>query len=422
MIRGIRGSWFRLAAILVVALFAAVSAAGVSAAGGHSHRARAAFAQQCPDPNPGTRDPSNPLMLKTPPGPNPLNGASFFVNGPKHGVAAGAIAQLLGLDPTAFPDGYSWDRFKTSLTSGVLQTKLLQDSALLHQVTELEKIAGTEEAQRFSAYSQGGSPRGVFNQAQKIFCGNLTADPGSIPVLTTYFLHPDARGCPTPGQLSAAGPTFRAQVDAMAAATERRPAVYLLELDAVGSSKCIKRAGALHIWESDLRYEAKKMASLPHTVVYLEAGYSDGNSPRYTAKVLNASGIRSVRGFFTNDTHLNWTSREIKWGEKVSKKTHGADFIVNTTQNGNGPQLNPHPSKQGIENLCNPAGRALGPQPTTDTGFAHVDAFLWTLTPALSSGSCGGGPKAGSFWVARAVQMAEAANNQLGPGSPSRPY
>ena len=394
-------------------------AAGVTAASGRSARLHPGL--QCRDPYPASRDPHNPLMVASP-GADPLTGAHFFVNGPRHGVAAGAIAGLLGIDPSRYPDNYSWAQFKDNLTNGPLHARLAQDPALAHQVTELEKIADQPEAQRFSAYVQGGSANGIYNQVQKIFCGNMSADPQSVPIITTLFLHADAKGCPSPGRLRSVGPKFRGQIDAMAAATGNRPAVYLLEIDAIGSSKCIQKAGSLRIWESYLRYEAKKIASLPHTVVYIEAGYSDANSPGYTARVLNASGIRSVRGFWTNDTHLNWTSHEITWGEKISKRTHGADFIVNTTQNGNGPKLNRHPSRQGNEDLCNPPNRALGPQPTASTGFAHVDAFLWTHSPAISGGSCNGGPKSGTFWVGRAIQMAEAANGKLGPGYPSQPY
>src|ERR1700733_14251803 len=51
--------------------------------------AHADLAQQCPEPYPATRDPSNPLDLSTAPGPDPLNGARFFVPGPAKGSAAG---------------------------------------------------------------------------------------------------------------------------------------------------------------------------------------------------------------------------------------------------------------------------------------------------------------------------------------------
>ncbi len=83
--------------------------------------------------------------------------------------------------------------------------------------------------------------------------------------------------------------------------------------------------------------------------------------------------------------------------------THGAHFVVNTAQNGQGPLLNKHPPQQGVEDLCNPPGRGLGPRPTTSTGFPHVDAFLWTHVPGNSSGSCNGGPPSGDV-LARATR------------------
>jgi endoglucanase len=111
----------------------------------------------------------------------------------------------------------------------------------------------------------------------------------------------------------------------------------------------------------------------------------------------------------------------VRWASRVSKLTHGAHFIVNTAQNGRGPLLNAHPTTQGIENLCNPPGRGLGIPDTTNTGSPAADAFLWTHPPGNSSG-CGGGPPGGVFWPARAIQLAQNANLQLGSGLPGRPY
>jgi endoglucanase len=409
-------------AALATALIVVAATGSSSAAGKTSAKAHAAFAQQCPDRYPGKDDSSNPLMLPAAPGSDPLHGANFFVDGPRHGAAASAIASLVGLNPKNYNDDYSWTRFQDSLSRGSVANKLAHNPGLAHKVQMLEKIASQPESQRISIYSEGGSPAGIFGQTQKIFCHNLTADPGSIPVFTTYFLHPAVGGCATRSQLSAAGPDFRNRVDAMAAATGNRPAVFLLEIDGVGSSRCMQTTGALSIWEADLKYEATKIASLAHTVVYLEGGYSDGNPPGYTAKVLNASGVRSIRGFFTNDTHINWTIDEIHWAEKVSAKTGGAHFIVNTAQNGNGP-LRPHNRvKNGNEVLCNPPGRAMGPPPTTTTGFAHADAFLWTGPPGNSSGSCNGGTASGTFWAARGIELASRAQAKLGPGFPADKY
>ncbi len=383
-------------------------------------RAHAAYAQNCPEPYPAHRDPSNPLDLSRAPGSDPLTGAKFFVPGPAKGPAAGAIAQLLGLNPEAMPIDESWADFSQQL-KGRFAGRLDGDRGLAHKVAELSKIAAQPDAQRLSIFSEGGGPGAIFGQTEKIFCSNLSADPGSIPIFNTYFLHPALGGCPTPAQVRAYTPTFDRRVDEMAAATDRRPAVFLLELDAIGSSSCIARDGSLPAWEADLRYEMDKMQALPHTVVYIEAGYSDSNSVAYTARILNAIHVDRIRGFFTNDTHNNWTSHEVRWATAIARRTHGAHFVVNTSDNGRGPLLERNRVKNGNEDLCNPPGRGLGPMDTTQTGFAYADAFMWTHPPGNSSG-CGGGPPAGVFWAAKAIGMAERANQRLGPGYPSRPY
>lgn len=374
-----------------------------------------------------TRNVANPLGLSSSPGPNPLHGAPFFVDGPAHGNAAGEIARLLGIDRSvpighylpAFPDSESWKQFLSTTVARKLPSEPL---AVRKEVALLEKMAVEPEAQRISVYSEGGSPGGIAAFTNKLLCHNLTADPGSIPVITTYFMHPALGGCSTSAQINAYMPLFRRRIDAIVQATGRRPVVYLLELDGTGSTSCMAQHGSLGAWERMLRYEVDDMATLPHAVVYVEGGYSDSNTPRYAANLLNRVDIRRIRGFFTNDTHMNWTTDEIKYGDAISRMTHGAHFIVNTAENGRGPLLNPHPTTQGIENLCNPPGRALGPLPTTTTGYPKVDALLWTFPPGNSSGSCNGGPPSGVWWPARAIQLAAAANGRLGPGSPSRPY
>jgi endoglucanase len=408
-----------LTALVLVAGLSLLVAATAFSRAPRAHTA--GFRQQCSDPYPATRDPSNPLDLPTPPGADPLNGARFYTPGPAKGSAAAAIAQLVGLDPKAMSLSESWAQFQSDLSSGGLGARLAGDPALAHQVAELSKIASQPEAQRLSIFSEGGTPAGIFGQTQKIYCSNLQADPGSVPIFNTYFLHPKLGGCPTPAAVRAYTPLFHRQIDAMASAVDRRPAVFLLEIDAIGSSGCVAKMGSLRLWEADLSYEMTTMASLPHTVVYVEGGYSDSNSVAYTAKVLNAIHVNRIQGFFTNDTHENWTMSEIRWATKVAERTHGAHFIVNTSDNGRGPLLNHNRVKYGNEDLCNPPGRGLGPLLNTATGYPYVDAFMWTHPPGNSSG-CGGGPPGGVFWPARAVMLAQNANQQLGPGYPSRPY
>ena len=406
--------------VLVLAALTGAAALGSPPAGGPV--ARAAYRQHCPEPYPARRDPSNPLNLVVAPGSDPLNGANFFVDGPAHGRAAGTIARLLGINPNRLSGSLSWASFAHRLQSGELHRRIARHPGLARKIAELAKIAGQPEAQRFSIYSEGGGPGKIFAQAEKIFCQNMQADPGSIPIITTYFMHPALGACPSAQEIRDYNPVFHRRINEMAAATGRRPAVYLLELDAIGSSSCIARHASMHGWEADLRYEMRKMQALPHTVVYVEAGYSDANGVRYTARILNAIGIRRIRGFYTNDTHNNWTISEVRWATKISRRTHGAHFIVNTATNGRGPKRNRNRVRYGNEDLCNPPGRGLGPEDTAKTGFTYADAFLWTHPPGNSGGRCHGGPPSGDFWPARAIAMARHANGKLGPGFPSRPY
>ena len=306
--------------------------------------------------------------------------AHFFVDGPRHGSAAGAIASLLGIDPTRYPDDYSWARFRHQLDFGRFQTRLRNDPVLRYKVHLLEKIADQPEAQRFSAYSMGGGPGAIFAQVQKIFCHNMTADPGSIPIINTYFAHPAVGSCASASQIAAATPTFRRQIDEMAAGTGRRPAVYLLEIDGFGSSSCMARMGTLGRIRgaAPLRGQHDRIPP-PHGRLH------GGRILRRELGLLHGAGCsmpwgcrRSAASSPTTPTRTG-RSRRSAGPRRSHARTHGAHFIVNTAQNGNGPKRNPHPVTQGNEDLCNPPGRGLGPRLTTVTGFprgrcVHVDA------------------------------------------------
>jgi endoglucanase len=410
-------AWVGGAALAMSALPAAVHATRLAARapGPVAHAAVRGCAQRYP----ATRDPANPLDLAQAPGSNPLNGAQFFVPGPENGNAASAIAQLVGINPADLSPSESWASFDQKLQSGRLHHKLTADPSLAHQVGLLSTIASQPQAQRISSFSWGGTPDGIYKQTTKVFCSLMTGDPGTIPIFTTYFLHATLGGSPTPAQVRRYMPLFKRRVDAMAKATGKRPSVWLLEIDGIGSTRGVQKTGALPLWEKALHYEMLKMQSLPHTVVYVEGGYSDSNSVGYTARVLKKIGIHRIRGFFTNDTHNQWTVNEDRWASKIVKRVGGTHFIVNTSNNGRGPKLNPHPMTEGVENNCNPPGRGIGIRDTTDTGVSGADAYLWEHTPGQSSG-CGGGPSGGTFWPAYAEGLVSRADDLLGPGMPDK--
>ncbi len=116
--------------------------------------------------------------------------------------------------------------------------------------------------------------------------------------------------------------------------------------------------------------------------------------------------MAKIQGFFLNSTHFDWTKREIRYGQVVSRLTGGKHFVVNTAENGRGP-LRPHDRvHRGNEVLCNPRGRGLGPLPTFHTGYRNVDAFAWIAHPGVSGGRCRrGAPGTGYFWPQLALEL-----------------
>jgi endoglucanase len=262
--------------------------------------------------------------------------------------------------------------------------------------------------------------------------------PATVAVFSTYFIYPHGQACPSLSQLQGWQGTFHRYIDEMASGIGGRRAVILEDIDSIVLSGCLYGA-SLNLWLGELAYESHKFSQLPHTVTYAEAGYSDAHGARWTASRLWRAGVGQIRGFYTNDTHFVWSIDEIRWANRVVRYLQGlshgayqAHFVVNTAQNGQGPKIPANIGKQGNELLCNPPGRGLGRIPTGDVSptfdgknFQGLDGFLWTGVPGRSHNSnCPGGPwkPAGTFDPKFGLELAQNANQKLGPGSPSQPY
>ncbi len=222
------------------------------------------------------RDPANPLALPIPPrNGDPLQGAHFFVDGPRHGQAAGAIATLLGINPLNLSESDSWAVFKASHLAAINRDP---------KARQLTKIADQEETQNISLYAMGGGPGAIAAQTTKLLCNNMNADPtpATVPVVTTYLIYPNGRPCTSVAAIRGWQGTFKRDVDEMASAIGRKRAVIGEDIDSIGASACL-RGSALTMWLADLNYESSKFGALPHAVTYAEAGYSDGNPAGSTA-------------------------------------------------------------------------------------------------------------------------------------------
>lgn len=280
----------------------------------------------------------------------------------------------------------------------------------------LHKIAREPETKRFGGFS-GNHPGGV---VREYLVRAARADRSAVPVLSVYRL--EHRVCGHHADSPASQRAYRGWIASFARGVGRYRAVIFLEQDALITTGCLSSNG-VGIRMGELRYAAKKLGRLPHVVTYMDAGASDAVSAGRTARMLRAGGVGYIHGFFLNATHFNWTIDEIHFGNRVSRAVGGKHFVVNTATNGRGPLRPRSRVRSGNEVLCNPPGRGLGPRPTTKTGFRGVDAFMWIGNVGRSGGKCRpGAPATGAWWLDLALAMSSRANQQLGPGYPSRQY
>lgn len=128
---------------------------------------------------------------------------------------------------------------------------------------------------------------------------------------------------------------FLCRVRAEEPGAGRTPIGLFYEFDSLISVRCLSRHG-LDVRIAELRYGVKKLSALPHNVVYIDASAADALSVKTVARLLNRVDIRSIRGFFLNSTHFDWTSTEVAYGKKVS-----ALYALGLVKRAN-EQLGPH--------------------------------------------------------------------------------
>ncbi|MCB0936309.1 MAG: glycoside hydrolase family 6 protein [Mycobacterium sp.] len=250
---------------------------------------------------------------------------------------------------------------------------------------ELTAVANTPQAywldQAFPAGAVAGTVSRIAGAAQAS---------GAMPVLALYAIpHRDCGSYAAGGFATAAG--YREWIDSIASGLGASPVAIILEPDALAMADCL--SGDQRQERFDLiSYAVGALTRDPAAAVYVDAGHSRWTSADTMAARLNQVGVQRARGFSLNTTNYYSTDEEIGYGEAISGLTNGAHYVIDTSRNGAGPAPE-HPLS-----WCNPAGRALGTPPTTDTAGAHADAYLWVKRVGESDGSCDhGDPAAGTF-------------------------
>ncbi|MEZ7006865.1 glycoside hydrolase family 6 protein [Streptomyces sp. AD55] len=263
------------------------------------------------------------------------------------------------------------------------------------QAAQIRKIAAYPTAEWISPENPREQARGFTEAAAKA---------GRTALLVLYNV--PHRDCGQYSQGGAAdGDAYRAFVAAVAEGIGDRPATVILEPDAV-----------LHLVDGctpeefhEERYDLLKgavatLAALKDTAVYLDAGNAGWGDPDQIHEPLTWAGVGQADGFAVNVSNFYSTEDSLAYGKRLSAKVGGKHFVIDTSRNGNGPYTGGDPG----ERWCNPPGRALGETPTTETADPLVDAYLWIKRPGESDGECKGGPRAGRWWPAYALDLARA--------------
>ncbi len=257
---------------------------------------------------------------------------------------------------------------------------------------EMEKIASRSQADWFGGWS--GDIRSAVDQRV-----TTITSAGALPVLVAYNIpQRDCGGYSGGGATSAA--TYRSWIAAFAAGIGDRPAVVILEPDALAAMDCLAVAdqGAR---VALLKDAVNVLEAQPKVSVYLDAGHSRWRSVTDMAARLTNAGVGRAQGFSLNVSNYNSTSDEVSYGRRLSALVGGKHAVIDTSRNG----LGPTPDGQ----WCNPSGRALGPPPGAATADASIDAYLWIKRPGESDGTCNGGPPAGTWWPDYALGLAQRA-------------
>lgn len=220
---------------------------------------------------------------------------------------------------------------------------------------------------------------------------------GAMPVFVAYNI--PQRDC---GGFSGSNTTtaqaYRDWVVAFANGIGGRRAAVVLEPDALAMMDCLSDADQ-QLRLDLLKFAVQTFAARGSIAVYLDAGHPRWKSASTMSARLISAGIALAQGFSLNVSNFYLTSENITYGTQVSALVGGKHFVIDTGRNGVGPTSDAQ--------WCNPAGRALGLRPTTATGNALVDAYLWIKTPGESDGACNGAPRAGTWMPEYALGLAQ---------------
>ncbi|HET9426502.1 MAG TPA: glycoside hydrolase family 6 protein [Gemmatimonadaceae bacterium] len=256
---------------------------------------------------------------------------------------------------------------------------------------QMDKIASQPMARWFGSWNSVASVRSEVASAVA-----ASAGAGRVPVFVAYNI--PLRDC---GGLSGSNTLtpddYRAWIAEFARGLGQSPAVVILEPDALAAMGCLSSGDQATRVEL-IRFALDQIRGNTGAKVYLDAGHARWQSPATMASRLIAAGIATAAGFTLNVSNFIGDADNLQYGTQLSSLVGGKHFIIDSGRNGLGATADLQ--------WCNPEGRAIGRRPTTSTGNALVDAYLWIKTPGESDGACNGHPPSGTWMPEYALGLA----------------
>jgi endoglucanase len=254
-------------------------------------------------------------------------------------------------------------------------------------------VASQPQATWFTTYN----PATITSQVSSLV--SAAAAVNEVPVLVAYDI--PNRDC---GGASAGGaPTiadYETWIANFAAGLGGNEAIVLVEPDSLALQGCLSSADA-SARDAAIGYAGQVLhADDPNVRVYFDGGHSNWNPASQQAAALKAADVTTdANGVFTNVSNFEWTNDELYYGEQILSDIGDSSLhlVIDTSRNGGGP----------ASTWCDPSGVALGMDPTANTGYSYVDAFLWVKPPGESDGCAAA---AGTFVPSLAYAMATVPN------------
>lgn len=218
------------------------------------------------------------------------------------------------------------------------------------------------------------------------------------PVIVVYNL-PD-RDC---GGYSAGGSTdlvdYKNFINSVYGIIGDRQAVTIIEPDALAflsDPKCSPQDAQDQRFAA-IAYAAGKLNTVANHV-YVDASHPNWISPATMATYLTAIDVaQNADGIAVNVSNYYPDAANQAYVQAISQAIgYNLHYVEDTSRNGN-PEFNGE--------WCNPPDRIIGQLPTTQTGIADADAYVWANLAGGSDGECNGGGAAGSWDATRAVTM-----------------